>query len=167
MPNPRNSLSEAAFEDVVMAALTASPLYTARDASHFDAATLLDAEQLWDFVEATQPKELAKLHKQFPDAPREALAAHVTGLIQKRGTLEVLRSGVSFSGINLQLAYFRPSAGGNQEHQARYEGNRFAVMRQVHFSTKTPDQSADVVILLNGLPIVSVELKNHFTNQNV
>lgn len=162
-----NSLNEAAFEDVVMAALSASPLYTAREASHFDAATLLDAEQLWDFIEATQPKELSKLHKQFPDAPREALAAHVTGLIQKRGTLEVLRNGVSFSGINLQLAYFRPSAGGNQEHQARYEGNRFAVMRQVHFSTKTPDQSADVIILLNGLPIVSVELKNHFTNQNV
>ncbi len=163
----KNSLSEAVFEDVVMEVLAVSPMYAARDASHFDAATLLDTEQLWDFVEATQPKELAKLHKQFPDAPREALAAHVTGLIQKRGTLEVLRNGVSFSGINLQLAYFRPSAGGNQEHQARYEGNRFAVMRQVHFSTKTPDQSADVVILLNGLPIVSVELKNHFTNQNV
>ncbi|TXT26005.1 MAG: hypothetical protein FD134_713 [Gallionellaceae bacterium] len=162
-----NPLSEAAFEDVVMEALAASPLYTARDASHFDAATLLDAEQLWGFIEATQPKELAKLHKQFPEAPREALAAHVTGLIQKRGTLEVLRNGVSFSGINLQLAYFRPSAGGNEEHQARYQGNRFAVMRQVHFSTRTPDQSADVVILLNGLPIVSVELKNHFTNQNV
>ena len=160
-------ISEAAMEDVVVAALAASPLYTSRDAHHFDAATLLDAEQLWDFVEATQPKELAKLHKQFPDAPREALAGNVTGLIQKRGTLEVLRNGVSFNGINLQLAYFRPSAVGNPEHQARYEGNRFAVMRQVHFSTRTPDQSADVVILLNGLPIVSVELKNHFTGQNV
>ena len=162
-----NPLNEAAFEDVVMAALAASPLYSARDASHFDPITLLDAEQLWDFVEATQPKEWVKLHKQFPDAPRETLAAHVTGLIQKRGTLEVLRNGVSFSGINLQLAYFRPSADGNQEHQVRYEGNRFAVMRQLNFSTKTPEQSADVVILLNGLPIVSVELKNHFTHQNV
>ena len=162
-----DQLSEAKFEDVVFEVLAASPMYTARDARHFDATSLLDAEQLWEFVAATQPKELAKLHKQFPDAPREALAGHVTTLIQKRGTLEVLRNGVSFSGINLQLAYFRPSAGGNQEHQACYEGNRFAVMRQVHFSTKTPDQSADVVILLNGLPIMSVELKNHFTSQNV
>jgi type I restriction enzyme R subunit len=162
-----NSLNEAAFEDVVMATLAASPLYCVRDAKHFDTSKLLDVEQLWDFVEATQPLELAKIHKQFPDTPREALATHVTGLIQKRGTLEVLRNGVSFNGINLQLAYFRPSAGGNQAHQASYEGNRFAVMRQVHFSTKTPDQSADVVIFLNGLPIVSVELKNHFTGQNV
>jgi type I restriction enzyme R subunit len=160
-------INEAAMEDVVVAALATSPLYTSRDARHFDAITLLDVEQLWDFVEATQPKELAKLQKQFPDSPRESLAGNVTGLIQKRGTLEVLRNGVSFNGINLQLAYFRPSAGGNPEHQARYEGNRFAVMRQVHFSTRTPGQSADVIILLNGLPIVSVELKNHFTNQNV
>jgi type I restriction enzyme R subunit len=162
-----NQLNEATFEDVVMASLAAGPLYTARDASHFDAATLLDAEELWRYVEVTQPKELAKLHKQFPDSPRNALAAHVTGLIEKRGTLEVLRNGVSFSGINLQLAYFRPSADGNGEHKAQYESNRFTVMRQVHFSTRTPDQSADVIILLNGLPIVSVELKNHFTNQNV
>ncbi|MFZ1639931.1 MAG: DEAD/DEAH box helicase family protein [Candidatus Contendobacter sp.] len=150
-----------------MASLAASPLYTARDSQHFDAATLLDADLLWEFVEATQPKETAKLHKQFSDAPRAALAGHVAGLIQKRGTLDVLRNGVSFSGVNLQLAYFRPSAGGNPEHQARYEGNCFAVLRQVHFSTRTPDQSVDVVILLNGLPIVSVELKNHFTGQNV
>ncbi len=163
----KRRIQEVAMEDVVVASLGASPLYNSRGANHFDAATQLDIEQLWDFIEATQPKELAKLQKQFSDAPREALAGHVTGLIEKRGTLEVLRNGVSFSGINLQLAYFRPSAGGNPEHQARYERNRFAVMRQVHFSTKTPDQSADVVILLNGLPIVSVELKNHFTNQNV
>jgi len=167
MPRPHDRLNEAKFEDVVFEALATSPMYTARDARHFDASTLLDVEQLWHFVKATQPKELAKLHKQFPDAPREALAGHVTTLIQKRGTLEVLRNGVSFSGINLQLAYFRPSAEGNPEHQARYEGNRFAAMRQVHFSTKTPDQSIDVAILLNGLPIVSVELKNHFTSQNV
>src|SRR5262245_44988689 len=160
-------INEMAMEDVVVASLAASPLYTARDERHFDAATLLDAEQLWDFVEVTQPTELAKLHKQFPEAPRESLAAHVTSLVQKRGTLEVLRNGVSFNGINLQLAYFRPSAGGNPEHQARYEGNRFADIRQVRFSTKAPDQSVDVVILLNGLPIVSVELKNHFTGQHV
>lgn len=162
-----NSLSEASFEDLVVETLAASPFYSARPPQYFDSTTLLDAQELWDFVAITQPKELAKLQKQFPDSPREALVNQVTTLIQKRGTLEVLRNGASFNGINLQFVYFRPSAGGNPEHQARYEGNRFAVMRQVHFSTKTPDQSVDMVILLNGLPIVSIELKNHFTGQNV
>lgn len=50
-----NPVNEAAFEDVVMAALAESPLYCVRDATHFDGAKLLDVEQLWDFVEATQP----------------------------------------------------------------------------------------------------------------
>jgi type I restriction enzyme R subunit len=122
---------------------------------------------LAEFVQATQPKEWAKLSKQFPEGEIAMLELHVSSLIAKRGTLEVLRNGVNFNGINLQLAFFRPSAGGNPEHQARYEGNRFSIMRQVHFSTRTPDQSADMVIFLNGLPIVSIELKNHFTGQNV
>lgn len=160
-------LNEAAMEQQITATLAASPLYGERPAAAFDPVLLLDKDLLAEFVQATQPKEWTKLQKQFPDSPREALAEHIVGLIKKRGTLDVLRNGASFSGVNLQLAYFRPAAGGNQEHQARYKSNRFAVMRQVHFSTRTPDQSVDVVILLNGLPIVSVELKNHFTGQNV
>lgn len=162
-----SQVSERAAEDGIAASLAQSPMYRARQGSAFDGATLLDVAETTAFIKATQPKEWAKLGKQFPGEEETALAGHLTALIQKRGTLEVLRNGIAFSGINLQLAYFRPSAGGNPEHQARYENNRFAVMRQVHFSTRTPDQSVDVVLLLNGLPIVSAELKNHFTNQNV
>jgi type I restriction enzyme R subunit len=160
-------LRESAAESGIVASLAASPLYRERQAAGFDLATLLDAEELAAFVQATQPKEWAKLGKQFPGVERETLAAQVSALVQKRGTLAVLRNGVSFNGINLQLAFFKPSAGGNPEHQACYAANRFVIMRQVHFSTKTPDQSVDMVILLNGLPIVSIELKNHFTSQNV
>src|SRR5438309_389244 len=105
----RDRINEKALEDVVMASLAASPLYTSSIAEHFDAATLLDAGQLSEFTAATQPKEWAKLAKQFPGAEREAVASHVTSLIQKRGTLDVLRNGVSFNGINLQLAFFKPS----------------------------------------------------------
>lgn len=161
----RSRLSEKALEDVVVGSLADSPLYRLRPADALDLVRLLDHEELAKFIQETQPAEWARLSKQFPNTEREMLAFHVAGLIQKRGTLEVLRNGVSFNGINLQLAYFRPSAGGNPEHEARYKANRFAVMRQVHFSTKAPSQSIDVVIFLNGLPIVSMELKNHFTGQ--
>lgn len=160
-------VSEQAAEDGIVAGLAQSPFYRERPNTAFDASTLLDVEEAAAFIRATQPREWAKLGKQFPGEEETALAGHLTSLIQKRGALEVLRNGISFNGINFQLAYFRPSAGGNPEHQARYEGNRFAVMRQVHFSTRTPDQSIDLVIMLNGLPIISVELKNHFTGQNV
>lgn len=167
MPKPNGQLSEKTTESGIVAALCASPMYRERPDTAFDPATLLDTELLAEFVKATQPKEWAKLSKQFPDAELPTLAAQVSALIAKRGTLEVLRNGASFNGINLQLAFFKPSAGGNPEHQARYNGNRFSIMRQVHFSTRTPDQSVDMVIFLNGIPIISLELKNHFTGQNV
>jgi type I restriction enzyme R subunit len=166
-PDFKNRLREKAVETSIVAALSASPMYRERPASSFDASTLLDAEELAAFVQSTQPKEWTRLAKQFPGAESATLAAHVTVLVAKRGTLEVLRNGVSFNGINLHLAYFKPSSGGNPEHQARYEGNRFGIMRQVHFSTRTPDQSVDMVILLNGLPLISLELKNQFSGQNV
>jgi len=167
MPKPHDQLSEKTSERGIVASLAASPLYRERPALAFDLATMLDSEELAAFVQGTQPKEWARLVKQFPGAEREMLAAQVSALVAKRGTLEVLRNGVSFNGINLKLAFFKPSAGGNPEHQARYAGNRFAIGRQIHFSTKTPDQSVDMAILLNGLPIISIELKNHFTGQNV
>jgi len=167
MPKPNDQLSEKTSESGIVASLAASPLYRERPATVFDVAIMLDAEELSAFIQATQPKEWAKLAKQFPGGERETLAAQVSSLVAKRGTLEVLRNGISFNGINLQLAFFKPAAGGNPEHQARYAANRFSIVRQVHFSTKTPDQSVDMVILLNGLPIVSIELKNHFTGQNI
>ncbi len=167
MPKPNDRISEKTAETHIVESLSASPLYYRRPATALDPATLLDVDTTAAFIQSTQPKEWAKLTKQFPGGEQKALAAHLTTLIQKRGTLEVLRNGVAFNGINLQLAYFRPAGGGNPEHQARYESNRFAVLQQVHFSTKTPDQSVDLVICLNGLPIVSLELKNHFTGQNV
>ncbi|MBK8574207.1 MAG: type I restriction endonuclease subunit R [Elusimicrobia bacterium] len=166
-PADDNRLSESAAESGIVASLAASPLYRERLASAFDLATLLDVEELAVFVQSTQPREWAKLAKQFPGAAREMLAAQVSALVAKRGALEVLRNGASFNGVNLKLVFFKPSAGGNPEHLAQYVGNRFAIVRQIHFSTKTPDQSVDMVILLNGLPIVSIELKNHFTGQNV
>src|SRR5688500_14141433 len=132
----KDRISEKALEDVVVSSLSNSPLYKLRPASAYvDRTTMLDVDELVAFVQATQPKEWAKLSKQFPGTEKEALATQVAALAApaKRGTLEVLRNGVSFSGINLQLAYFKPSAGGNPEHAARYAANRFAVMRQVHF----------------------------------
>jgi len=167
MPKYRDQLSEKTSETGIVESLAASALYSQRPATAFDLATMLDVEELAAFVQSTQPKEWVKLEKQFPGTERETLAAQVSALVLKRGTLEVLRNGASFNGVSLQLAFFKPSAGGNPEHQAGYQGNRFAIVRQIHFSTKTPDQSVDMVILLNGLPIVSIELKNHFTGQDV
>ena len=86
--------------------------------------------------------------------------------MQKRGTLDVLRKGFKDRGAKFHLAYFKPASGMNPEHQQLYQGNRFSVVRQLKYSQKN-ENSIDLALLLNGLPIITAELKNSLTGQFV
>lgn len=158
---------EIHFEDTVYEYLANSPLYMARLSSQFDIDLLADAEMLAQFIQTTQPKEWEKLQKQYPGQEIETVCKEFNRLKIKRGVLTLFRDGFVLAGIKLKFAYFKPSTGFNAEHKRKYEANRFSVVRQFHYSKTTPDNSIDVVILLNGLPFISMELKNEFTGQNV
>lgn len=158
---------ERDFEDIVVEFLAQSPLYTTRGSSDFHADYGLDMELLQAFIAGTQPAEWKKLQKQFPTGSMEALADELTRLREKRGILSLLREGFTLQGATIRLVSFRPSSGLNDEHRRKYEANRFSVVRQVHYSKRTPEKSLDLVIALNGIPILTLELKNEFTGQNV
>ena len=79
----------------------------------------------------------------------------------------MLRHGVTDSGVKLHLAFFRPASGLNPATLASYAANVLTVTRQVHYSTRDPALSIDVVLALNGLPIATAELKNPLTGQTV
>ena len=94
------------------------------------------------------------------------MAAEVNKLRPKRGLLELLRNGFALAGAGkIELVTFKPATGFNQAHRARYRENRFAVVKQFHFSADKPQDTIDLVILLNGLPLLSMEVKNQFTGQ--
>ena len=79
----------------------------------------------------------------------------------------MLRHGVTDSGVKLRLAFFRPASGLNPEAQALYAQNVLTVTRQVHYATKNPALSLDLVLALNGIPVATAELKSPFTQQTV
>ncbi len=158
---------EIHFEDTVYEYLANSLLYEARLRNQFDIDLLADTELLAQFIQTTQPKEWEKLQKQYPGQEIETVCKEFNRLKIKRGVLTLFRDGFVLAGIKLKFAYFKPSTGFNAEHKRKYEANRFSVVRQFHYSKATPDNSIDVVILLNGLPFISMELKNEFTGQNV
>ena len=87
----RDRVSEKRAETGIVESLSSSPMYRQRSNTAFDPITFLDAEDLATFVRTTQPKEWTKLSKQFPGDEAETLAAQVSSLVKKRGTLEVLR----------------------------------------------------------------------------
>lgn len=175
MSASNQSYNEARFEDVVYTYLggsetegiPASRLYQASKLTDFDLANGLHRADLARFLQASQPLEWKKLTKQFPGREMDAVAEEFGRLRTKRNTLDLLRRGFSLAGANLSLVAFKPSGSNNPEHRRRYEQNRFTIARQFHYSQQERSKSLDLVILINGIPIITLELKNEFTNQNV
>jgi type I restriction enzyme R subunit len=118
------------------------------------------------FIVATQPNEYEKLQKQYGDATDDNLCRRLAKEIGKRGTLDVLRKGFKDRGCSFRLSYFKPVSGMNPEHLALYRQNRFTITRQLFYSTRN-NNSLDVALFLNGLPLITCELKNSLTGQFV
>ncbi|MFH1859990.1 MAG: DEAD/DEAH box helicase family protein [bacterium] len=158
---------EIHFENTVFDFLKESKLYTARSSNNFNLGYALDLELLEQFIRDTQPETWRKLEKQFPANTIEAVANEFAKLRDKRGVLNLIREGFVLQGASIKMVTFKPSSGLNPEHQKKYEANRFSITRQVHYSTRFPDKSIDLIIAINGIPIISLELKNEFSGQNV
>ena len=141
--------------------------YRKRTSDDYDRALCLIPRDVLDFVYATQPKEWEKLTQHHGAQVKDRFLRRLASEIGQRGVLDVLRNGVKDSGCKFQLYYFRPSSGLNAEVQRLYEGNLFAVIRQLHYSDKDKDKSLDLAIFLNGVPIFTAELKNPLTGQTV
>lgn len=162
-----SGINEIHFEDTVFDYLKESRLYTSRVSSNFNLDFLLDTELLKQFIITTQEETWQKLEKQFPTNTIEAVANEFAKLRDRRGVLNLLREGFVLQGATVKLISFKPSSGLNEEHKRKYEANKFSVIRQVHYSSAFPDKSLDLVITINGIPIITLELKNEFTSQNV
>ena len=146
---------EAAIEDSLLAAG-----YTRGDAAGFDAALALWPATVLRFLRESQPEAWDKLARMHGEAALPERLTHlIAGALDARGTLDVLRHGVTDSGVKLHLAFFRPASGLNPATLASYAANILTVTRQVHYSARDPAHSIDVVLALNGLPIATAELK--------
>ena len=116
------------------------------------------------FIQDTQPERYQKLERQYGTDTPVKLIDRVSREIGRRGVLDVLRKGVKDRGCDFNLTYFRPSSGMNPDHQRLYKQNRFSLIRQLHYSQRN-EKSLDMTLFLNGLPLVTMELKNSLTGQ--
>ena len=162
-----NGLKEINFEDTVFDYLKGSTLYTMHLSTDIDLEHVLDKYLLEQFIRDSQPDTWRKLEKLFPSDPMEAVADEFAKLRNKRGVLNLIREGFTLQGAKISLIWFKPASGLNPEHLKKYQANRFTVIRQVHYSNPYPDKSLDLVIGINGIPIITLELKNEFSGQNV
>jgi len=156
--------SEKALEDLIEAAFLSAGFAQGSN-KDFDVDLALDTKQFWAFLEATQPEELDKLR---PYADWQARVLNrLNNKIKKDGILTVLKKGLSVESAHLKLLYRLPYNTLNPEVERLFDANIFSVTRQIHFSNATPMDSVDMVLFINGLPIVTMELKQPWKGQNV
>ena len=159
------SYREQDFEDHVVEHLTASG-YRLGVSGDYDKRLILLPDEVVQFIRDTQPKGYEKLCQQYGDRTDESIVRRISDEVRRRGTLDVLRKGVPDRGVKLRLVYFRPSNDLNPEHGALYRQNRFTVVRQLRYSQEV-ENSLDLVLFVNGLPVFTAELKNSETGQLV
>lgn len=137
-----------------------------RAPDEYDRELCLLAQDVFDFLYVTQPKEWEKLKKSISGDARQHLLDRLCKEITSYGTLHVLRKGIKLYGCKFRLAHFPPASGLNPETQKLYQANVFTIVRQVKYSLQN-ENSLDLVLFLNGLPIFTAELKNPLTGQTV
>ena len=126
----------------------------------------LDTAQLLAFLRATQPKVIETLELNSEGIKRTQFLHRLQGEITKRGVVDVLRKGVSHGPVTVDLYKLLPTPG-NTTATENFDKNIFSVTRQVRYSNDESQRSLDMVIFINGLPVLTFELKNSLTKQTV
>lgn len=139
--------------------------YTIRTNGNFDRLFAMDKEMLFKFLNDTQPKEMETLRKIYKVELENTLVNFINGeIIKARSSLlHVLKNGIEISNQKLRLMYDKPATTINKEDNIRYSQNIFTVVEEVWASDK---ERVDLVIFLNGLAIMSFELKCNAAGQS-
>ena len=140
--------------------------YIKRESQNYDKDLCFDTELLISFLESTQSKALDELKKRLGENYKSEILKHIALKIGKEGIVKALQKAIEIRGIKLHLAYRKPSNTLNSDSVKNYHKNTISIIRQLYYS-KDNTNSIDMVVFLNGVPLVSIELKNQLTGQNV
>lgn len=164
-------ISERRFEEDIERSLLTAGGYLKGDPARFDRERGMDTETFLSFLRSSQPKAWARYVKLCggeAEAERAAVArfsavVHEAAL-HGEGLLHVLRHGYMDRGVPFRAVFWEPESSLNEESRALYEKNILHCTRQVHYSPAN-ENSIDIVLFLNGIPVVTMELKCQFTGQ--
>jgi type I restriction enzyme R subunit len=159
------SPTEKKFEEHIEQHLQSTG-YSSTHFGEYDRSTCLIKDQVIEFIKSTQPENWGRLSEIYDVDVENKVLQRISSEISKRGIIDVLRNQVVDRGVYLDLCYFEPKSDLNPDHLKLFEENKFTVVRQLHYSNQN-ENSIDMVLFLNGLPIVTMELKNQLTGQNV
>ena len=160
-----NILSEKEYQHFIMERLEKDNGYVIRKATSYDRLFAMDREMLFQFLNDTQPEAMDALRKIYKADLEDTIVSFINAEATKaRGSLlALLKHGLEISNMKLELMYTKPATDFNRELLAKYDKNIFSVMEEVWASD---DERIDLVIFLNGIAIMSFELKCNAAGQS-
>ncbi|WP_276421630.1 type I restriction endonuclease subunit R [Lactococcus garvieae] len=135
-------------------------------ASHYDASKGLDLDTLVGYIKTTQPKMWQRYEKMVGANPESSFYKRFEQEVTQHGILHVLRNGIKDRGVKFKVVQFKPSSTLNLETLKDYEANIMTVTRQFAYSSYN-HKTLDMMLSVNGIPLVALELKNQFKGQSV
>ncbi len=163
---PITDIKEKGLETLIVEWLCTQNGYEAGINADYSKDYAIDETRLFRFLNATQPAEMAKLQVDSSEIKRKQFLDRLQGEIAKRGIIDVLRKGVAIYPASLVMFYMTPSEQ-NSKAAALFDANIFSVTRQLMYSNDNSKLALDLCIFINGLPVITCELKNQLTKQNV
>lgn len=161
-----NILTEKEYQRYIIEQLVKTECgYVEAPAAEFDRLFAMNRKALFAFLEATQPEKLQALRKIYKEKTEDTLVAFINQQETRANgsRLDVLKHGVELANIHLDLMYTKPATTFNKELNALYHKNIFTVSEEVWASD---DERIDLVIFLNGLAIITFELKCNAAGQS-
>ena len=161
-----NDLKERDFEAYIEHWLLTEGGYTKGNQATYDKERAIDLKTMVKFLRLTQTKKWELYEKKYGVQTEDRLYNVLQDKIHERGLIWVLRNGIEDLGFKFKLVYFEPASPLNEELNLKYQQNIMECTRQFAYSTQNHN-TIDMVLSVNGIPVVALELKNQLTGQNV
>jgi type I restriction enzyme, R subunit len=158
--------NEKRFEEDIEAYLLDNRGYKKGNMKTYDPIRAIDLPKTIEFIKKTQGKQWERYERIYGSESEQKLYKRFNEEVNMNGLLQVLRKGIEDRGVKFKLAFLKPESTRNQENVDRYKENILAVTRQFAYSSLNRN-TIDMVISLNGIPIIALELKNQLTGQSV
>ena len=156
---------EKRFEQDIEEYLTTKGGYEKGDPKSFDRKLALDVNTFVTFIKTSQPKQWERFEKIYGTDSEKQIVDRFCREVRMVGLLKVFRQGFTDRGIKFRAVFFKPETTINPTTMAQYNTNVLHCTRQLHYSLQN-ENSIDIVLFINGVPVVTMELKCQFTGQN-
>ena len=158
-------VKERRFEQDIEEYLITEGGYEKGNPSSFNRSVALDTGTFVSFIKNSQPKKWGRYVRIYGADSEKQIVERFCREVKMVGLLRVLRKGFTDRGITFQVVFWKPETSLNATTMAQYEANTLHCTRQLHYSVHN-ENSIDIVLFVNGIPVVSMELKCQFTGQD-